>query len=1839
MPHPSDRLGADRAVPPAASVARLGGRFVLAAMLCLGGFRAALWADPPVPGRQGPPDATAAARPTLDPRYLELERLEADVQRLEREDQLDEALEVALKLLALGREIHQGKPHREIAASCDYLVRLYEQTGDFDHARRYADEQIKLVEAIYGRQGWRLAEARRRRALVDRRAAMDPDERWQLFNARRQADRLAKEDRFNEALPLARQAAEIEIQRLKEGDYYAILALRRTAELSLQAGQLEQVERTLKACLRDLERLVGRDHPSIGDTLDLLAGYHRAQRDYEAALPLHREAAENFRRVYDADDPQMAVALNNLAVSYDELQFYDEAVPRYREALRIMRLRHADNYHDVRSIRENLARVLVNQGDVAFAEEDYTAAIKLFSEAEQERSLCAGPDHWQTIDARRAVLRARRLLAMSEKQRAQYRAAVEAYDQASLLGSEGKPAEALAAAEKALESFRELFGEEDRWIPNCLNEMANHLSSLERYDESRARYDEAGILIRRLLGENHFEIGINLYNMGNLLERMGQNDQAIEKYREVVDLQAKILGKTDPEYADSLRVLGYSYRDRGDYQLAEPLLQEAVDILRPAQAEYPAYYTNAVYDLAALYRLRGEYGRAEPLLREAMLNSVQVFGEESHETALYTNQLAIIYDEQQKHAEASELYQRAIELHTALEGRDSSNVATTLDNLGRLYAEDRKYELAEPLLAEALAIRVRLLGRNHADVHASLAHLAGLYLDQQNYQDAEPLLVEAAEVCRKTNGPTSPLYAERLIALASLYDSTSRAALAAQQRQGALDAIEQGLADEDKQRLQRHLNDFVSTLDNLANQFQQHDDFTPAIRARRLRWDAVERLFGQDHWRTTNARFDLAELQQTADMPAADRTELTEASNLMTAASDAESKGQFQEAAELTTQALEIRRRLLGDDNRYTIVSLSSLGSLHRKLGDYEHARAEAEEALARRRKLLGEGHPDVTIDMSFLGILCRKMGDFERTKELYHAVLERDLATHGETSTQVASDMNNLAVLYEDMGRPSQALPFARHSVEIHTQLNGEQHVDTLNAINTLAAVYLAMGDTERAVPLFGRIMRLYRELLGPEHPDYLESLNTAAIVCSDNSAYDMAEDFFRQALEGRAKVLGKDHPDYASTLNGFANMHWRQNKLDQAAAEHAEVLAIRQRRLGPRHTLTAQTQSSLARVYIEMARYDEAEKLLQAALETRRAVLEPTSPHIASTLYGLAILYLTTDRPQEALAALEESISLDQRQLEGIAAFASEPSLREFLRSIGYKYDRLMALAATRPDDPAMTRAALTWTLRRKSVILDTLCEYRAAESVFRHDPRIAGQLDQVKQLRQQATDLALSPPPGMTLDEVSKKQLALRDQARDIEENIREELNRRRLHQEKTEVTIQSVRASLPPGSALVEYIRFPTYVYQGPSANRELGDHYGAFVIAPGSTDAQFVDLGPAEAIDEAVSRMRQSIEDAPRELQLSSEADLEADYAEVGRHLAELIFDPLRPALGKAQEIFIAPDRELNRVPFAALVADSGQYLLENFDIAYLSCGRDLLRDFPRSGEGTLVFAGPDYDLATPARKERAEEVLAAVDEPLEIQLAERSAPVDVDLRALRWNRLPGAEGEANDVDTALVGSTYAPVSLYVGPNALEDVFKAVHSPRILHIATHGFFLTASEQGPGSIERGPGESAEIGAGAAGGIARLRLNANPLLRSGIVLAGANDLATDPAAAASIEDGWVTAEEISLLDFRGTELVVLSACESGLGDIDTRDGVYGLRRAFFHAGAHNLLTSLFKVPDVETRRLMAAFYRSLAQGQTKLAALHAAQRKILADRRAEGQAAHPFFWASFILVGEGE
>jgi CHAT domain-containing protein len=393
----------------------------------------------------------------------------------------------------------------------------------------------------------------------------------------------------------------------------------------------------------------------------------------------------------------------------------------------------------------------------------------------------------------------------------------------------------------------------------------------------------------------------------------------------------------------------------------------------------------------------------------------------------------------------------------------------------------------------------------------------------------------------------------------------------------------------------------------------------------------------------------------------------------------------------------------------------------------------------------------------------------------------------------------------------------------------------------------------------------------------------------------------------------------------------------------------------------------------------------------------------------------------------------------------------------------------------------------------------------------------------------------------------------------------------------VTLQAVQAAIPAGAVLVEYAVYRPF--DPTAATNDVAyapPHYAVYVITR-SGEPHGKDLGAAAPIDAAISALRDALPDPHR-----------ADVSRLARAVDARVLQPIRDMLGNPTRLLISPDGALNLIPFESLVDPAGKFAVERYGISYLSSGRDLLRmEVPRGESGrAIIVANPLF--GDPESKR-------AVSGERPVSSARRSVTAGADLSGLYFAPLTGTGEEARAIQALVRGAT-----VLTRTDATKPAMTQLTGPRILHIATHGFFLEAPSRAT------------------------TMPVNPLLRSGLALAGAN-----------LDKGKsvLTAFEASHLDLWGTRLVTLSACDTGLGEVRNGEGVYGLRRSFFLAGAETVVMSLWPVSDYVTRQMMTAYYRGLKDGLGRGEALRRAQLSVLAQSNRR----HPFYWASFIQAGD--
>jgi CHAT domain-containing protein len=621
---------------------------------------------------------------------------------------------------------------------------------------------------------------------------------------------------------------------------------------------------------------------------------------------------------------------------------------------------------------------------------------------------------------------------------------------------------------------------------------------------------------------------------------------------------------------------------------------------------------------------------------------------------------------------------------------------------------------------------------------------------------------------------------------------------------------------------------------------------------------------------------------------------------------------------------------------------------------------------------------------------------------------------------------------------------------------------------------------------------------------------------------------------------------------------------------------------------------------------------------------------------------LYWAQGDIARALEFLNRGTNIEERNLDLILTTGSEVQKSAYIATLFGTTNATVSLQIQgAPNNPQATRLALTTVLRRKGRVLDALTDslQTLRQNLQPSDQKL---LDELAANRSQLSTLLFKGAGNLPPEQYRQQVATLKAQAEQLETTLS-----RRSAQFRTEsqpVTLEAVQQLIPADAALVELVLYYPLNRKATKRDEYWGNpRYVAYVLhAQG--DPKWVDLGEAEPINQAVADFRQTILNPIRRARVKQAA----------RTLDEKLMQPIRKLLGDKRTVLLSPDSQLNLIPFAALVDENNRYLVENYSITYLTSGRDLLR-LPigsNSHSAPVLVANPDYDKpGDPSVQIATNPETSPPAPPLRGEGSSNIPPFPAreggqgglgqtvltrstnnrrssDLVQLKFGALPGTASEAAAIAPMLPG-----VKLLTDSKATENAIKQLQSPKILHIATHGFFLknvplVAPPDFSTSIflqdSRSLGVEPRPGAILS---SRTANTENPLLRSGIALAGFN-----PRKSGS-EDGVLTALETAGLNLSGTKLVVLSACETGLGDVANGDGVYGLRRALAIAGTESQLISLWKVDDEGTKDLMVSYYKRLINNVGRSEALRQTQLEMLSNPTYQ----HPYYWAAFIPSGD--
>ena len=947
-------------------------------------------------------------------------------------------------------------------------------------------------------------------------------------------------------------------------------------------------------------------------------------------------------------------------------------------------------------------------------------------------------------------------------------------------------------------------------------------------------------------------------------------------------------------------------------------------------------------------------------------------------------------------------------------------------------------------------------------------------------------------------------------------------------------------------------------------------------------------------------------------------------------------------------EALTIRRRLT-PEHPALITTIEVSGDLFMLEGDIADARATWEEALSLAERTLGSEHPLISTierrlaysanaignrsegrrrleralrlaertrtqcDPELIGIIDYSAstlvidGEYVDARKRYGTTLELTEKCFGPNNSNTATVVFNLASLAAQMGDLSEAERLYARAISAWST-RGSEDGYVAKGLDALGEVFEDSGDLARARDLYERALALRRKIR-PDHPDVAWTLTNLARVLASSGDIPLALRSVTEATTILRQSGPSGEPDHlARTIGQRGDIEAQSGNYDVARADFAEALVLRERIFGSEHPLTAEARLKVARADFALGRYDQA---MAGARRARESGLD----HVKFT-----VRYLPERRALAYASRVTHGLGLE------------------------------LSLAITAPSVPASQ--FLDAVIRSRSIVLDELGS--RAQVLTDSRPEVAVMLTRLNTARQRFANLMLrSMSEEVSSPEATAMLSAARREREDAEQALADQSATFQSQLARDDIGLAQVRDSLPTGGVLVSYMRYDRTLVsdaalktQGSTrTSRPPGvvPSYLAFVLRSDQPEPSIVPLGAASDIDALVASWRHRMLD---DVAGSSRAGGGESLQVLGIQIRKRIWDPLALHIKGAIRVFVVPDGTLNLLPLGALPMDNGGYLIEERPVIhYVSAERDAVRSEKPllKSAGLLAIGGPAFSDASS---------FAALSGSK--GGAESSAPRDGTIRgssgcptfqSIGFDALPGSRLEAETIahlwdqlgTEQLSRSDHARV--LTGSLATERAFKTF-SPRrrILHLATHGFFLdeecVATLEGTRAVG---GLTTNAKNAAAGSLPRPSPDAmeNPLLLSGLALAGAN---RRTAATLDEDDGILTAEEVAALNLEGVEWAVLSACNTGLGTVSAGEGILGLRRAFQVAGVHTVIMSLWAVEDGAARHWMEALYRArLVDRMDTADSVRQASLTVIRERRAAGQSTQPFFWAAFVASGD--
>jgi len=925
--------------------------------------------------------------------------------------------------------------------------------------------------------------------------------------------------------------------------------------------------------------------------------------------------------------------------------------------------------------------------------------------------------------------------------------------------------------------------------------------------------------------------------------------------------------------------------------------------------------------------------------------------------------------------------------------------------------------------------------------------------------------------------------------------------------------------------------------------------------------------------------------------------------------------GRAPEAEVVLLQSLEIRRRIFGESDSSVANSMFSLGNLYRVMGNLPLAETYYFKSLEMRKLLFGEYHGSVASSCHSLGSFFARIGRYSDSEVYYLRSLDIGKKLTGESDITLADSYNGLGVLYNETGDFAKAEIYLLKAIEIWKKAYGEDHLHLAYPFNNFGNLFERLGNFSSAEMYMLKSLKIYLNNFGEYHPDVADLYHNLGVLHLEKKEYNKSENYFLRSLAIKSRNMDSNSIEMASLYLNIGNFYYYTGSYSKAELKYLTSLKIYLKNLREDHPEIANVYNNLASVYSKLGNYGQSDFFYTKSLNLYKKSLGESHPSVATSYSRLGLLNLEHGNLEKAEVNYLHFQKIEQEMLKRYFPFLADTEKEKYFETERPYINVFKTFCLLRyVSNPSITADLYNHQLVTKAVLLNSSSKWRRRIKSS-GNPELNVLFEAWTESRNMLNQLIQSTDSTerLGIDSVRNKTDKMEKMLSLMSENFSQLTD-------KTEITWRDIQKTLKSGEAAVEIIRIHKFgvretiidtsdILQKSFQVKGLTDTicYSALIVKKDSEYPELVVLENGNELEtKYLSQYKKCIQ--KRMIDKTSYAQF---WHKIDRKLVGI------------NKVYISPDGVYHKLNLSTLQNPvTKQYLFDEKDIRLVTVTKDLVEPQIMGGENkkAVLFGFPSY--------------FKAKADSLAGKISNNSSGFKNFIGSL--NELPATRSEIKIVADILKSRGWN-VADFTAETATEENIKSAFKPIILHVATHGFFQAQDTN---------------------------TSNDPLFRSGLMLANAGETLNGNKSL-NAEDGILTSAEAMNLNLDNTELVVLSACETGLGEIKNGEGVYGLQRAFKVAGAKSIIMSLWKVSDDATQELMVSFYKNwlnptqhARRGRVKTSTAQSTkiaktdQQKadswglgtgskrsafLKAQKELKVKYPDPFYWGAFVMVGE--